>query len=150
MTEALQVAAIFSIILIMLGVISFKLQAESKKKIKELKEENNKVVSHRKSSEVRLGRMAEQFAPLIEDYPYDSNKFRFIGDPIDGLQVSDDALIIIEFKTGKARLTKSQQHIKQLVNKGKVRFETFRMDEAGGSIKVEAGMINSKLQNQNN
>ena len=124
--------------------ISLRASDKKNKIIKELKEENSKVVSHRKSSEVRLGRMAEQFAPIIKGYPYNPNKFKFLGDPIDGVQINPDSVVLIEFKTGKARLTDSQKHVKKLVGEGKVRFETFRMNEKGGNIKIEADVSDSQ------
>lgn len=138
-------------VLFFILILASKWQLNNKnKRIYDLEIENQKVLSQRKSSEVRLGKMAEQFAPMIKGYPYDPNRFRFLGDPIDGIQYTDDAVIIIEFKTGKARLTKSQQHVKKLVSEGKVRFETFRINEEGGKIKVEADVSKSKKQNQKN
>lgn len=105
------------------------------KKINEdLKNQLTKSVSTRKSSEVRLGTTAENFAPLLAGYPYDPYHFRFIGGKIDGIQFNDDSIIIIEFKSGNAKLSTSQKNIKQLVDNGKVRFETFRMDEKGTTL----------------
>ncbi len=100
----------------------------------------SKIESLKKSSEVRLGLMAENFMPFIRDYPYDHKKFRFLANPVDGIQVTDDAIIFIEFKTGGARLSKSQKFIKELVSKGNVRFETFRINEDGASLKIESEM----------
>ena len=96
--------------------------------------------SQKKSSEVKLGLMAENFMPFIRDYPYDHKKFRFLANPVDGLQVTDDAVIFIEFKTGSARLSKSQRAIKEMVAKGNVRFETFRVNDQGTSLKIESSM----------
>jgi predicted Holliday junction resolvase-like endonuclease len=140
-------------IIVLISIISFvyiRTISKYEKTIAELVAENSKVVSHRKSSEVRLGRMAEQFAPIIKGYPYNPNKFKFLGDPIDGVQINPDSIVLIEFKTGKARLTDSQKHVKKLVQEGKVRFETFRMNEAGGSIKIEADVSESKKSKRKN
>lgn len=100
------------------------------------------VESQKKSSEVKLGLMAENFMPFIRDYPYDHKKFRFLANPVDGIQVTDDSVIFIEFKTGAARLSKSQRAIKDMVDKGNVRFETFRVNEQGTSLKIESSMGN--------
>ncbi len=109
----------------------------------QLKDRTGRVESQKKSSEVKLGLMAENFMPFIRDYPYDHKKFRFLANPVDGLQVTDDAVIFIEFKTGAARLSKSQRAIKEMVSKGNVRFETFRVNEQGTSLKIESNMEDS-------
>ena len=106
--------------------------------INNLKDQLAKSVSTRKSSEVRLGKTAENFAPLLKNYPYDPYHFKFLGAPIDGIQINKDSIVIVEFKTGNARLTASQKHVKQLVTDGKVRFETFRIDENGTTLKDES------------
>ncbi|MBV5347776.1 hypothetical protein JZU46_06145 [bacterium] len=107
-----------------------------------LKNHSTTVESQKKSSEVRLGLMAENFMPFIRDYPYDHKNFRFLANPVDGIQVNDDSVIFIEFKTGGAKLSRGQKHIKELVSQGKVRFETFRVDEDGASLKLESTMEN--------
>lgn len=111
--------------------------------ITRLKEKTTTVESQKKSSEVRLGQMAENFMPFIRDYPYNHKNFRFLANPVDGIQVEEDAVIFVEFKTGGAKLSKSQKHIKDLVAQGKVRFETFRVDEKGTHLKLESDMLES-------
>ena len=102
-------------------------------KFKKVKE----TISQKKSSEVRLGKIGENMAPFFSGWPYDPNKFRFLGNPVDGIQFEDDEVIFVEIKTGKARLTSSQKSVKQLVKEGKVRFATFRVGEEGCTLKVE-------------
>ena len=99
--------------------------------LKEQKQKYDKSVSHRKSAEVRLGKIGENMAPFLLDWPYDPNNFRFLGNPVDGIQINDDAIILIEIKTGNARLSKTQKRAKQLVKEGKVYFETFRISDNG-------------------
>ena len=108
--------------------------------ITRLQDNTTKIESQKKSSEVRLGQMAENFMPFIRDYPYNHKQFRFLANPVDGIQVTDDAVIFIEFKTGGAKLSKSQKHIKDLVASGSVRFETFRVNETGSHLKLESSM----------
>jgi len=110
--------------------------------INNLKLKNETTESQKKSSEVRLGLMAENFMPFIRDYPYDHKNFRFLANPVDGIQVNDDSVVFIEFKTGAAKLSRGQKHIKDLVSQGKVRFETFRVSENGASLKLESNMEN--------
>jgi Predicted secreted endonuclease distantly related to archaeal Holliday junction resolvase len=76
-------------------------------------------------------------SPFFTGWPFDPNGFRFLGNPIDGIQFSDDAVIFIEIKTGKARLTDSQKTVKRLVKEGKISFATFRVSEDGCSLKIE-------------
>ena len=51
--------------------------------IKKQLEDINKILSQKKSSEVRLGQISEHFAPLLKDFPYDTKNARFLGSPID-------------------------------------------------------------------
>ena len=69
----------------------------------------------------------EQLIPLSSEYPYDARKFRFLGSPVDGIQFADDAVVLVEFKSGRSGLTSEQKRIKKLVDNGKVRFETYRV-----------------------
>jgi len=85
--------------------------------------QNRLLVSRSQSLSTKYGKMTEQFMPFLKDYPYDEQKFRFIGSPIDGIQFQDDKLVIVEFKTGDSRLTTRQRKIRDLVKKGRVYFE---------------------------
>lgn len=96
-------------------------------------------LGHRKSSEVRLGRISESLAPFLDGWPWDPNSFRFLGNPIDGIQFNEDELIFVEIKTGKSRLSASQKWIKDLVTRGKVSFATFRITENGSNLIKENG-----------
>jgi predicted Holliday junction resolvase-like endonuclease len=96
-------------------------------------------LGHRKSSEVRLGRISESLAPFLDGWPWDPNNFRFLGNPIDGIQFNEDELIFVEIKTGKSRLSASQKWIKDLVMRGKVSFATFRITENGSNLIKENG-----------
>jgi predicted Holliday junction resolvase-like endonuclease len=87
------------------------------------------VVNQKKSSEVRLGKIGENLAPFTDSWPWDSNSFRFLGSPIDGIQFTDDEIIFVEIKTGKSRLSNKQLRYKKLVEDKKVRFSVFRMGE---------------------
>lgn len=105
------------------------------KKIDKLILRNNKLISQKKSSEVRLGKTVENVAPFFEKWPYDSNNFRFLGNPIDGVSFNEDEIVFVEIKTGMSRLSKNQHKIKSLVRNGKVKFITFRLNEKGIDIK---------------
>lgn len=124
------------IIVVFFVLLCYRLIEEGKRN-KKLKEDYDKVLSQKKSSEVRLGRIGEQMSPFFQSWPFDPNGFRFLGNPIDGIQFTDDAVVFIEIKTGKARLTDSQKTVKRLVKEGKIGFATFRVSEDGCSLKIE-------------
>lgn len=95
------------------------------------KKKYKSLLSQKKSSEVNTGLIGEQLAPFLNDWPYDIKSFRFIGYPIDGLQVNDDGVVLIEIKTGNSRLSKQQKKVRDLVKEGKVYFEIFRINNKG-------------------
>ncbi len=106
---------------------------------KDLEEKSKKMLHQKKSSEVRLGKVGENMAPFFTEWPYDPNKFRFLGNPVDGISFNEDEIVFVEIKTGKARLTNSQKVVKKLVKEGKVTFATFRVSEDGCTLKIEEG-----------
>ena len=108
--------------------------------INRLKELASKVESQKKSSEVRLGLIGENFAPLISSSPYDHKRFHFLANPCDGVYFGDDEVVFMEFKTGSAKLSKSQKNIQDIIAKGNVRFEVFRIDDTGAHLKVGSRM----------
>ena len=127
-----------SAFLFLIFILTLKEWKKTKKELKEYKTENaelikqcNKELHHRKSSEVRLGKIGENLAPFVKCWPWDPNGFRFLGNPVDGIQFNEKEIIFVEIKTGKARLSKSQKKFRDLVNKGKVSFVTFKITEDG-------------------
>ncbi len=85
-------------------------------------------VSQRQSTAVRHGQIYEQYFPMLKNYPYDPKDFRFLGTPVDGVQFTEDGIIMVEFKSGTSRLSRKQRKIRKLVEKGKVRFEEYRVE----------------------
>lgn len=81
----------------------------------------------KRSQSVRYGKITEQFMPFLESYPYDSQDFRFLGTPVDGVQFTEDAVILIEFKTADSQLSARQRAIRMMVEEGAVRFEIHRI-----------------------
>lgn len=94
----------------------------------------NKTVHQKKSSEVRLGKIGENLAPFTDNWPWDPNKFRFLGSPVDGMQFTEDMIYIVEIKTGNSRLSKYQARCRDLVRAGKITFVTYRIGEEGTKI----------------
>ena len=91
----------------------------------------------RRGDAVRLGFTTEQWLPLAESYPWDPRNFRFLGAPIDGVQFEDDRVVLVEFKSGRSRLSERQIRIRDLVQSGKVEFREVRVDSGNpGSMRV--------------
>ena len=99
------------------------------KEVVRWKDNSDKNLSHRKSSETRTGHLVERFAPFLETFPYPADKCSFLGNPIDYVVWDDDAIHFVEVKSGKSALSKKQKKIKELVEAGKVDFQIFRVKE---------------------
>jgi len=91
-------------------------------------EQYAKLFGQKKSSEVRTGKITEQIAPFLEDYPRDSRTARFIGDPIDFVHFDEDKVTFVEVKSGKSQLSKKQRMIRDLIKEGKVEFIIYRVE----------------------
>lgn len=130
----------FCVMVVVVGAALVLLWFEWQKQKKETakyKEKYSKELYHRKSSEVRLGKIGENLAPFVRDWPWDPNRFRFLGNPVDGVQFNNDEIIFVEIKTGKARLSRSQKNLRDLVKTGKVSFVTFKITEEGTKLVKE-------------
>jgi predicted Holliday junction resolvase-like endonuclease len=82
------------------------------------------------SISVKHGKFLEHYVPWIKKiFPYDPSKFRFIGNPIDGVLFDKDKIVFMEFKTGKSGLNETQKKIKFLVKNKKVEWKEVRTDK---------------------
>lgn len=97
-------------------------------KLKFQENQYSKLVSQTRSSEVRTGRIAEQLAPFLEDYPKNPKTARFVGEPIDFIHFDDDVITFVEVKSGKSQLSKRQRKFRDLIKEGKVDFILYRID----------------------
>jgi len=131
--------AVIVLICFVVGLIykNFKLQKYYEGKLAKSKKSFDTMLSQKKSSEVRVGKIGENMAPFLKEWPYDPNRFRFLGNPVDGIQFTDHEIVFVEIKTGKSKLSKSQKRTKELVKRGSVRFATFRVGENGCELKIE-------------
>jgi len=82
-----------------------------------------------RSQNVKHGKSMEQMMPFSKDYPYDPRGFRFIGDPVDGVQFNDDGIVFVEFKTGNAQLSERQKRTRENIEKKRVEFREVRSGE---------------------
>ncbi len=83
--------------------------------------------SRKQSLSTKYGKMTEMFFPLLDTYPYDHDNFRFIGNPIDGIQFEDERVILVEFKIGESQLSTKQRRIRNMVAENRVDFEEHRI-----------------------
>lgn len=124
-----------------------RIQAEYERYIAELELEHKQALldaqkrSVNTSRAVLKGKMAEQFAPILPEFRYLPSDAKFLGDPVDYVvfdgytdfrdgdgEAEDIEVILLDIKSGGARLSKGQQAIAQAISEGRVRFETLRID----------------------
>ena len=111
------------LIILLLIFIIYVVTRHYSKKSKNLEIEISKIKSDKISQSTKYGQISEEFFPLEKSYPYNSKNFKFIGNPIDGIQFNDNEVILIEFKTNKSQMSSKQRHIKSLVENNKVSFK---------------------------
>jgi predicted Holliday junction resolvase-like endonuclease len=81
------------------------------------------------------GRISEQMAPLLPEFPFSPADARFIGNPIDFVvfdgytRVKDEnadtiSVVLVEVKKGKGKLTRVESLIKKAVEEGRVSWQT--------------------------
>jgi predicted Holliday junction resolvase-like endonuclease len=63
---------------------------------------------------------SQQYHTFMKQYPYNPENFRYLGDPIDGIQFEDDKILLVSFKTKNTLRTTEQDHIKNLLKNGNV------------------------------
>ncbi|WP_216936966.1 MULTISPECIES: Holliday junction resolvase-like protein [unclassified Acinetobacter] len=124
-----------------------RIKAEYEQYIAELELEHQRALiaaqkrSVNTSRAVLKGKMAEQLAPIMPEFQYLPSDAKFLGDPVDYVvfdgytdfrdgegEAEDIEVVLIDIKSGGARLTKGQQAIARAVQEGRVRFETVRID----------------------
>ena len=114
---------ILSIIILLILFILFLSQSYYKNKISKLQANLKKTTSDKMSLSTKYGQISEEFFPLEQSYPYNSKNFKFLGNPIDGIQFNEDKIILIEFKTNSSKLSTKQRHIRNMINDKQVEFE---------------------------
>lgn len=119
--EHLWVALAIALPLLLGLIMAMRANAKLRTSLKELE--------HRKRSQsTRYGQITEQFAPFMESWPWDPKRFKFLGDPIDGVQFTDEGVILIEIKSSKSRLSAVQRQTRDHVQNGRVYWREVRID----------------------
>lgn len=124
-----------------------RIKAEYERYITELELEHQQALAQAQKRSVNTsravlkGKMAEQLAPIMPQFEYLPSDAKFLGDPVDYVvfdgytdlrdgegRAEDIEIVLIDIKSGGARLTKGQVAIAQAIQAGRVRFETVRID----------------------
>ena len=90
-------------------------------------ESRKKVLSQKKSGEVRLGHIAETLAPFLDQFEFEPERCSFLGQPIDYISFGDDEITFIEVKSGNSQLSQKQRHIRDLVKQKAVSWKEIRI-----------------------
>lgn len=114
---------------------NFKLQLD--KSIKEARKKSNNIQRN-----VIKGKIGENFAPFMNGFTYNPSDCQFLGQPIDfiifhnlhrcsdkEIGIDEVSIIFAEIKTGESNLNTRQKILKQAIENGQVKFETFRVDD---------------------
>jgi predicted Holliday junction resolvase-like endonuclease len=113
-----------------------KLKVEFEQRVKEAIEKREKEIKEeaiKRSARVLAGKTLEKLVPFFENFPYNPQDARWLGDPIDfvifdGLSSGEPSKIAFcEVKSGESRLTKQQEKIREIVKKKKVEWSEFRV-----------------------
>lgn len=126
---------------------SRKLRREYEYRLAELERQHQEALKTAKrdsvtaSRAVLKGKLAEQFAPVLPEFPYLPADAKFIGDPIDYIvfdgysdyragtgSAADIRIVLIDIKSGQARLSDGQRAIAEAIRRKRVDFETLHID----------------------
>jgi len=113
--------------LLLLSIALFAALVFLVNKVFSLKQELEDLRFRKSSQSVKYGKMTEQFIPFVENFPYNPEKFRFLGNPIDGVLFDEDEIVFCEFKTGSSSLNQNQRRVKQLVENKRVKWLEFKI-----------------------
>jgi len=102
-------------------------QQELEKKLEEETLARKKVLSQKKSGEVRLGHIAETLAPFLDQFDFEPERCSFKRQPIDYISFGDDEITFIEVKSGNSQLSQKQRHIRDLVKAKLVSWKEVRI-----------------------
>jgi predicted Holliday junction resolvase-like endonuclease len=101
--------------------------AEVEKNLETETESRKKTLSQKKSSEVRLGNIAEKLAPFLADFTFDPEDSTFLGKPIDYIVFEDEIITFVEIKSGNSQLNSKQRHIRDLIKNKQVAWKEIRI-----------------------
>ena len=123
MNHILALYCILAVLCLALAMSIYKSKKESLKQRKAYK----KLLSQKKSSEVRTGHIAEKLAPFLFFFFHDPECAVFLGQPIDYIVFEDEGVTFSEIKSGNSQLSKKQKMIKENIQQGNVFWEEVRI-----------------------
>jgi predicted Holliday junction resolvase-like endonuclease len=132
--EPLDILFLFILCLIS-SIIAFLLGQYIKDKQWESKITDLRKDAIKKSRAVIGGQFSEQLAPYLPDFPYLPTEAKFLGKPIDLIifRGSDEkkisAVIFVEIKSGKAKLSPQEKELKKAIEEKRVRWVEYRIPE---------------------
>jgi predicted Holliday junction resolvase-like endonuclease len=135
---------------------SIKQQYEAK--LEMWKQQNEQMIRKdaiARSVNTLLGRIGEEFAPLLlaDKYQVNPKDFRHLGSPVDYIAfkgLSDDnvdpEVIFIEVKSGKSSsLTERERKVRDAIRNGKVRYEIVSLNDLIGEVQKKINEEINKL-----
>tara|TARA_R110000824_G_scaffold339752_4_gene526277 strand:- start:303 stop:914 length:612 start_codon:yes stop_codon:yes gene_type:complete len=99
------------------------------KRLEEESESRKKTLSQKKSSEVRLGHIAEKLAPFLDDFTFNPEDATFLGQPIDYIVFEEEVITFVEIKSGNSQLSPKQRHIRDLIKNNCVAWKEIRIKD---------------------
>lgn len=91
----------------------------------------------KRSRAVLGGQFYEQLSPFFPNFPCNPADAKFLGQPIDFIAFKGSAegkpiseVLLIEVKTGKSQLSEREKQIKDAVEKGRIRYVEYRIQES--------------------
>ena len=97
------------------------------RKLAEETDKLKKLTHQKKSSEVRLGHIAETLAPFLDQFDFKPEQCSFLGQPIDYISFGEDEITFIEVKSGNSQLNSKQRHIRDLVKNKSITWKEIRI-----------------------
>lgn len=107
---------------------------------KEIKDAQKRSSTSQRS--ILKGQMAEKFVPFMQGFDYNPEDCEFLGKPVDyvifnnlskcedgEVGIEEVSIVLLEVKTGSAKLNKRQEILKKVIKKGQIHFSTVRVNE---------------------
>lgn len=98
------------------------------RRLRALRQELRTADTAKRSQSTRYGQITEQFAPFMASWPWDPKRFKFLGDPIDGIQFTDEGIVLVEIKSASSRLSTVQRQVRDHVQAGRVAWREVRIE----------------------
>ncbi len=101
---------------------------------------HKEIKKHRKDAVFRSrailgGYFSEQLAPFLPNFKHSPTECKFLGNPIDFLVFKGmdkkkiEEIIFLEIKSRKSKLNNVEKSLKEVIKKGKIKWEEYKVDE---------------------